>query len=310
MKKIIITGALGHIGSSLIRALPETFPSCEILMIDNLLTQRYCSLFQLPEKSGVKYWFIEEDIFKLNLREIFQGADAVVHLAAITDAASSFDKAGEVERVNLDGARIVAEACAASGAPLVFLSTTSVYGSQADVVDESCQELQPQSPYADSKLKAEMEIRRLGEESGLRYITFRFGTIFGASPGIRFHTAVNKFIWQAIFKKPITVWSTAFEQKRPYLSLEDGVQAIAYAIEQDLFPNDIFNVVTLNASVKEITETIKEVVGEVKIEFVEHKIMNQLSYHVLGEKFAKLGFKICGDLKRGVEETVGYLSAL
>ena len=46
--KIVVTGALGHIGSRLIRELPTIFPDANIVLIDNLSTQRYCSLFNLP----------------------------------------------------------------------------------------------------------------------------------------------------------------------------------------------------------------------------------------------------------------------
>ena len=56
-------------------------------------------------------------------------------------------------------------------------------------------------------------------KKGLKGVSCRFGTIFGASPGMRFHTAVNKFCWQAVMGQPITVWSTAYDQKRPYLEV-------------------------------------------------------------------------------------------
>ena len=46
--KLIVTGALGHIGSRIIRELPVLFPGVEIVMIDNMATQRYSSLFDLP----------------------------------------------------------------------------------------------------------------------------------------------------------------------------------------------------------------------------------------------------------------------
>ena len=46
--KIIVTGALGHIGSCLIRDLPFSFPGSEIAMVDNMMAQHYCSLFNLP----------------------------------------------------------------------------------------------------------------------------------------------------------------------------------------------------------------------------------------------------------------------
>ena len=55
--RIVVTGALGHIGSRLIRDLPKTFPDAEIALIDNLLTQRYSSLFDLPSEG--RYQFVE-----------------------------------------------------------------------------------------------------------------------------------------------------------------------------------------------------------------------------------------------------------
>ena len=57
--KIVVTGALGHIGSCLIRELPVAFPGSKILMVDNLLTQRYCSLFNLPSEGSFR--FVEEN---------------------------------------------------------------------------------------------------------------------------------------------------------------------------------------------------------------------------------------------------------
>src|SRR4051812_27834175 len=152
-RKIVVTGALGHIGSRLIRRLPEHFPETEILLLDDLSTQRYCSLFDLPT-SG-KFEFVEADILKSDLAALFSEADAVVHLAAITNAAGSFEIAEQVEMVNFNGTERVAQACVQSKTPLMFLSTTSVYGTQSDEVDEECplSDLQPQSPYAESKLK-------------------------------------------------------------------------------------------------------------------------------------------------------------
>jgi dTDP-D-glucose 4,6-dehydratase len=55
--KIVIAGALGHIGSAIIRQIPSKLDVTEIVMIDNMMTQRYCSLFNLS--AGVKYRFIE-----------------------------------------------------------------------------------------------------------------------------------------------------------------------------------------------------------------------------------------------------------
>jgi len=309
-KKIVVTGALGHIGSQLIRSLPDSFPEAEILLVDDLSTQRYASLYNLP--SHDRYRFIEADVLSADLEELFCGAGVVVHLAAITNAAGSFENATQVEQVNFAGTEKVARACLRVGAPLLFLSTTSVYGTQAKVVDENCSaaELQPQSPYAESKLRAEQLLQTLGREEGLRFIACRFGTIFGPSPGMRFHTAVNKFIWQACLGIPLTVWSSALDQQRPYLDLQDAVRAIAFIIERDLFDGESYNVLTVNATVREIVAAIRECVPDLIVSMVDSRIMNQLSYTVACEKFTELGFVFTGDLHKRVAESVALLKGV
>ncbi len=124
MMRLVVTGALGHIGSRLVRELPGFHPGVEIIMVDNLSTQRFCSLFDLPPEGH--YRFVETDVLDADLDPILKGADAVVHLAAITDAARSFERRAEVERVNLNATRRVAEACRRAGSPLLHLSSTSV----------------------------------------------------------------------------------------------------------------------------------------------------------------------------------------
>ena len=119
------------------------------------------------------------------------------------------------------------------------MSSTSVYGSTKDLVDEKCSinDLNPQSPYAFTKLAEEKFILDLSKNRGLKATTCRFGTIFGSSVGMRFHTAVNKFCWQAALKEPITVWKTAMDQYRPYLALTDACSAIDFFISKT-FIND------------------------------------------------------------------------
>jgi nucleoside-diphosphate-sugar epimerase len=156
-------------------------------------------------------------------------------------------------------------------------------------------------------MRAEQELHALGDKRSLRYVTCRFGTIYGTSPGMRFHTAVNKFVWQACMGQPITVWRTALHQRRPYLELGDAVRALKFIVASDRFDNRIYNVVTDNATVNDIVETIREFVPDLRIELVDSRIMNQLSYTVLVDKFRSLGFGFEGKLREGIRETVMLL---
>ena len=151
------------------------------------------------------------------------------------------------------------------------------------MVDENCSEdeLQPQSPYATTKLKEEELIAELCQKKGLQAIHCRFGTILGASAGMRFHTAVNKFCWLAAMGQPITVWSTAYDQKRPYLDLIDASRSMEFIIRNNLFDGEIYNVLTENATVHHVVDIIKESVPDLRVEFVDNRIMNQLSYDCL-----------------------------
>ena len=309
MTNLLITGALGHIGSRFIHGL-KSGEFDAVHMIDNLSAQRYSSLFNLPE--GVKFNFIEGDIYTADLDKYFKGIDVVIHLAAITDATSSFDKMEEVEKVNFKGTEKVAMACIRNGCKLIFPSTTSVYGVQKEIVDEECTvtDLKPQSPYAESKLKAEQLLQKLGKREGLKFAICRLGTIFGTSIGMRFHTAVNKFCWQAVMGQPITVWRTALHQKRPYLDLSDAIRAFYFIIENNIFTNEIYNILTTNTTVNEICEIIESIIPGVSIKFVDSRIMNQLSYTVSNQKFKNAGFEFTGDLRSGIFDTIKLFRGL
>lgn len=308
--KIVVTGALGHIGSRVIREIPLVFPNAEIIMIDNLLTQRYCSLFNLTANG--KYRFIEADLLNMDLRPIVQGADIVLHLAAITNAEASVKNRELVEHVNYNATVRVAEACCDSKSSMIHLSSTSVYGTQKNVVDEECssEELKPQSPYAETKLKEENFLQALGKANKLNFVTCRFGTICGISPGMRFHTAVNKFVWQACMSQPITVWKTAMNQKRPYLNLDDAIRALFLIINQKFFDRRIYNVLTTNATVGEIVAIIRNFIPDLRVQLVDSAIMNQLSYEVSNQRFRSKGFEVNADLEKPIRETIKLLKGI
>ena len=306
---VLVTGGLGHIGAALIRHLAKSWRVRAITILDNLLTQRYASLFDLPKEGD--YTFVEGDVLEPeDVARAMRGVDAVVHLAAITNAENSFDISEQVQAVNCGGTRNVVEACIQQGVrPLVFPSTTSVYGPVSGIAREECDrsELCPQSPYATSKLAAEQEILAASERGDINGVVLRLGTIFGPSPGMRFHTAVNKFIFFAVTGRALTVWSDAVELVRPYLALEDGVAAIEFMLERPEAAGQVYNVVTLNATLDQVIDAVRSNIPSVEIEYTKTRLLNQVSYHVDDKKIRELGFSYSGNLADGVKETFDLL---
>jgi nucleoside-diphosphate-sugar epimerase len=299
---IILTGGLGHIGSRLLKN--QIFQ--HFIVVDNLSTQRFSSLFNLPRNSVT---FIEKDVRDLSTKDLsnFGEIEGLIHLAAITDASGTAHRGSEVIDHNSTATKVIIEICQEMHIPMIFPSSTSVYGSQTELVDEECRDLFPQSPYAESKLREEEMIWKAKEE-GLKAVILRLGTISGVSQGMRFHTAVNRFCWLAANDKKMQVWRTAIDQKRPYLSLSDFEKAISHIFSKVELDSTVYNLVSANYTVREILKMISKALGEeVETEFVDDIIMNQLSYEVSNNRFKNTGFQFEGDVYRDIYETLQTL---
>jgi len=91
------------------------------------------------------------------------------------------------------------------------------------------------------------------------------------------------------------------------LDLFDAARAITFIIRKDLFDGRIYNVLTHNADVRQVVDTVREFVPDLQVSFVDSKIMNQLSYEVSCERFMAEGFVFSGNLRRGIGDTVNLL---
>lgn len=302
--KFLITGGLGHIGSKLIREYSKRKDIELIRILDNFLVQRYCSLFDLP-KTHVRYEFIEGDIMNEDdLKKAMKDIDVVIHLASITDAPSTISKPQETERINFDGTKKVLESAVKSKVKkFLFPSSTSVYGEVNGIVDETFKDFKPSTPYAETKLASERLLQEAGKKGEIHTIILRCGTIFGKSIGMRFHTAINKFCYLAAMNKPLTVWDSALNSKRPYLGLNDCIRAFEF-LEKNGRSGEVYNVVTRNFSMQEVIGIIKKLVPNTRVEITKSPIINQKPYHATNEKIKSLGFEFKDDLEKSVKETI------
>jgi len=307
MKKTLITGCCGHIGSYFIDQIVKYDSDLlgdYVVGIDNMKTQRYCSLFGMLNTPRFK--FVQGDFADLTEEQLSE-YDTIIHLAAITDAANSFNNAEETEKINVEQTKeFIRKAEKSTNLKQFFFpSSTSVYGvASDDVVEDDENYLNPQSPYAESKIKIEKFIK---EETGLPYIILRFGTIFGISNGMRFHTAINKFCWQAAMREDVTVWKDNFEMHRPYLGLDDALQSIVLLMDQEV-KDEEYNVITNNFKLVDIINFIARVMdGDFRIDFVNTPLLNQYSYKVNIDKIKKLGYAPFDSLEEGINRTLKLL---
>jgi len=305
--KVLITGALGHIGSYVAENIHKISKIKETILVDNFESNRFNSLYNLNKKSKLKFYI--RDLNNKNSLNGFRNIDYLIHCASMTNAEKSFGRKNQMYKNNLNCLNTVINFCNSKKVKLVHISSTSVYGKQAKVVDENCEKkyLKPQSPYAKIKL---IEENLLKKQKKLKYTTFRFGTIAGVSKGIRFHTAVNKFCLNAALNENITVYKTALHQYRPYLSVRDAFKVFKFCIEKDFFKNDIYNALSGNFTVNQILKKIKKIKKKIKVTFVSSEIMNQLSYHVDDTKLKDEGLLLNSSLDIDIKDTLKLFNYL
>ena len=299
---LLVTGGMGHIGSKLINKLSSLDKIKKVVIIDNFSSERYISFINL--KNRKKIIFFDEDLINFNKKKIKIKINCIIHLASTTNAEKSFSNKNRVLDNNVHCTNKIL-GLGEKNTKIIFASSTSVYGSQYRIINSknNLQNISPQSPYAESKILCENLIKKRSEN----YCIMRFGTIFGMSDGMRFHTAINKFCYQAAMDKKITIWRKFYNKKRPYLDLDDCVRSIIFCIFNNKIKNETLDIVTINLKVVDIIREIEKL-KKIKKSFVDTKILNQLSYEVHSDKLKSLKFKFNGNLFSSISKIVKNLN--
>ena len=297
--KILITGGLGHIGSYLLENIDKIKFIKKIYIIDNLSTNRYCSLFNLP-KTNKKIYFYQNDLSLKNALKDFKKVDVVLNLASLTDAEGSLKIKNKIYRNNLGIFDNILRYCKKNSSKLIHISSTSVYGEQRGLVDENCKKLKPKSPYAEIKVKEENILKK----NKIRFVSYRFGTISGVSKGMRFHTAINKFCLYSVLGKPLPIWKSMMNKPRPYLSLRDAFKVIKFTIENNFFNNETFNILSENLTLKKIIGYFKKHKKTIKIKYEKSKLVNQYTYRVSNKKFTRKALLLKSNIFHDIKYTL------
>lgn len=299
--KILLTGSCGHIGSYIFSNIHKVRGIKEIILVDNLSTGQNHIINNRNKKIKSSFYLI--NVNKIGSLNQFKKIDVIVHCASFTNAQNSFFQKENMYKNNLDCMFNVMNYCIKNKTKLIHISSTSIYGKNAKLIKEEDKNfINPTSPYAKIKLLEEKMLKK--NSNKLSYTTLRFGTIAGVSKGIRFHTAINKFCFQAALDQKIEVYKTAYNQCRPYLSLKDAFKVFKFCIEKNYFKNSPINVLSGNFTVNDILKKIRKYKNDIQIKYVKVKIMNKINFMIDNSKLETLGVKLRSNLDKEIKETL------
>lgn len=243
MKKILITGGVGFIGSNLIRTLLAQ-GGYQILCLDNLddFYDVKIKLTNLNEfLPNEHFTFLCGDITNYSwLEDHIKGSfDSIVHLAAKAGVRQSILNPQLYQQVNVIGTQNLLElAKKREIKKFVFGSSSSVYGINKNVPWVETEQLLPISPYASSKLAAEQIGHVYSHLYGINFVALRFFTVYG--PGQRPDLAIHKFTKLIINNEPINMFGDG-STMRDYTYISDIVDGIINACEYDLSRFELIN---------------------------------------------------------------------
>ncbi len=221
MKKYVVTGGAGFIGSALVRGLLR-HEAGQVVVIDNLITGQEKNLDEVRQDIE----FHRADIRQYDeIAPILRGADVVFHQAAIPSVPRSIEDPVPSHEINIDGTFQVLRAAATGGVRrLVYAASSSAYGETEVLPKVETMNPQPLSPYALQKLVGEYYARIFSLCYGLETVSLRYFNVFGprqdpSSP----YSGVLSLFMKAILERRAPIIYGDGEQSRDFTYVEDVV---------------------------------------------------------------------------------------
>ena len=232
MRKILVTGGSGYLGSILIPLLLENNKN-KIILYDNFL-YGFDSILHFAENKNLE--IVRGDIRDLSeVKKVIRKADDIVHLAAIVGYPACANDIVRANTVNVDGTRNIVKSISGSQ-NLIFASTGSTYGRVQEKATEETA-IEPLTLYGKTKAVAE----DICMNSKSNNISLRFATVFGISPRMRIDLLINNFVYEAVHTKQIIIYEGNF--KRTFIHNTDAVRSIIFSLKNfNKIKNNIFNI--------------------------------------------------------------------
>ena len=297
MKKILITGGAGYIGSKLVTKLVNL--NFKVTVVD-ILKYSSKSLNHLHDKKN--FILIKGDVRNNKLmNKLILKNEFIIPLAALVGAPLCEKNKKEAKDVNLKSIINLVKSLRKKN-KLIYLTTNSGYG--IGEKSKYCTETTPLNPislYGKTKVEAEKVVLKLKNS-----IAFRLATVFGYSYRMRTDLLVNNFVFNSLKDKKLTLYEPHF--RRNYIHINDVVDAIVFSIKNfSHLKSNVYNLGLSSANLTKymLAKKIKKRLKSLKIKIVKNKKdPDQRDYFVSNKKIEKKGFKAKTSLDDGIKELI------
>jgi len=298
MRKILITGGAGYIGSMLATELVKDKKN--FVTVIDLLKYSKSSINHLFFFDNFN--FIKEDITKISkIKKIIKNSDFIIPLAALVGAPLCEKNKRDAKKINFDSIKNLISVCK-ENQKIIYPTTNSGYGigEKNKFCDENTP-LKPISLYGVTKVMAEEEVMKFRNS-----VSLRLATVFGASFRMRSDLIVNNFVESAVNKKKLIIFEPKF--RRNFIHLRDVVFAFCHIIENfNKFKGEVYNLGLSSANITKLQLAIK-----IKRQLPKTKIIiknfkkdpDQRDYFVSNKKIEKKGLKAKISLEKGINELI------
>lgn len=309
--KVVITGAAGFIGSHLVDALLERGDS--VVGVDSFAPnypreakERNLASAQESDRFDLR----EVDLLdqELDLVALLEGADCLVHLAALTDARGGQEQFPLYEKLNVDlPRRLLAAAQGAGVGKIVLASSSAVYGgaNRDGSPSSEADRLAPIAPYGQSKAEME-EVAADVAAGGVPVVCLRFFTVYGSRQ--RPDMLCARTIAAATGGPPLPLLGDG-TQRRAWVHVSDAVSAIVAALDTELAPGTVLNVGSPDIhEVRELIDLIADLTGsEVAVECLDpHPADPATTRADIARAREALGWEPRVDLRLGLKEQIAW----
>jgi len=306
MKKILVTGGAGFIGSAFIRNMLDWYSDIYIVNLDKLTYAG--NLDNLKSVDTHRYTFIHGDIADAEVMEqSIKGCDAVVNFAAETHVDRSLMGAKDFLRTNVEGVyQILLSAKNNNVSRVVLVSTDEVYGSRDVGSALETDTIFPRNPYSASKAGGELLGKAFFESFKLPVLITRGCNTYG--PYQYPEKVLPLFITNALEGKPLPLYKGGEHNIRDWLYVDDHCRAIDFVLRKGI-PGEIYNISAgFEKENIEITRKVLELTGkdESLIQWVPDRPGHDRRYSMNSDKLRNLGWKPEISWEEGIQKTVQW----